>query len=321
MKPSSRDVRRRLALIPYLRGKQGVAVDEVAREFGVAPKVIRRDVEQITMTGVGAYGGDLIDVDYLAFENDDRIHLSNADVLTRPLRINGGEAAALIVALRALRDVAEPGQAAVVDSALDKLHRAAGERPAEAVDVVVTPVAPAIRAAVTEAFERDRRLEIVYATASRDALTTRQVDPIATFSRDGHDYLEAWCHRAGGERFFRLDRMDTATVLDTPRERAAEGRGAQDGFFADDALRAVLDVEPPARWIVEYYDAEILDDAGPTWRVRLPATDETWISRLALRSGGAVRIVEPAAARSLAAERAAAALGAYHDTEQATEES
>ena len=95
MRPSARDVQRRLALVPYLRSKQGVSVDEVAREFNVKPRVIRKDVEQLMMTGVGAHGGELIDIDLFAFEDDDRIYISNADFMTRPMRINGGEAAAL----------------------------------------------------------------------------------------------------------------------------------------------------------------------------------------------------------------------------------
>ena len=109
MRPSARDVQRRLALVPYLQSKQGISVDEVAREFNVKPRVIRKDVEQLMMTGVGAHGGELIDIDLFAFEDDDRIYISNADFMTRPMRINGGEAAALIVALRALRDVTAAG--------------------------------------------------------------------------------------------------------------------------------------------------------------------------------------------------------------------
>ncbi|MFT4298293.1 MAG: WYL domain-containing protein [Aeromicrobium sp.] len=326
-KPSARDVQRRLALVPYLQSKQGVSVEEVAREFGVKPGVVRRDVEQIMLTGVGAYGGDLIDVDLFALEGDDRIYISNADFMSRPLRIDADEAAALIVALRTLRDTAGTEHAGVVDTTLAKLQSAvAGAAEAEnTVAVVVEPVDPSVLGAVREALSRGRSMEIVYAPASRDALTTRRIDPLATFTRDGREYLDAWCHRAVGHRFFRLDRIERAEVLDdavadrgrTPRPVA--------GFFSGDAgdglLHAELAVEPSARWIVEHYDAEVLDDSGDTWRVQVVAADESWVCRLALRAGGAIRVLSPDSVRTQVREHALTALAAYDEATFATEES
>ncbi|WP_229053973.1 YafY family protein [Aeromicrobium sp. Leaf350] len=323
MRPSARDVQRRLALVPYLQSKQGVSVDEVAREFGVKPRVIRKDVEQLMMTGVGSLGGEMIDIDLFAFEDDDRIYISNADFMTRPMRINAGEASALIVALRALRDATSGEHVEVVDSALSKLQTAVGGQSPESVAVVLEAVDQSILTTVRQGLGAGRRLEIVYTTPSRDAITTRQVDPIATFVREGHEYLDAWCHRAGGQRFFRLDRIERAEVLDVPVEnRAVAPRTAGDGFFAagDGGLRVELAVAPGARWVVEHYDAEILDDTGETWIVSLVASDEAWARRLALRSGGAVRVLAPDSARAQVTEHARSALAAYDGLTPATEE-
>lgn len=323
MRPSARDVQRRLALVPYLRSKQGVSVDEVAREFNVKPRVIRKDVEQLMMTGVGAHGGELIDIDLFAFEDDDRIYISNADFMTRPMRINGGEAAALIVALRALRDAAGHAHADVVDSALSKLQGAVGHQTPESVAVVVEPVDHDVLGAVRRALGAGRRLEIVYATASRDAVSTRQVDPIAMFVREGHEYLDAWCHSAEGQRFFRLDRIERAEVLDTPVEsRTVVPRRGDAGFFSsgEGALQVELEITPAARWVVEYYDAEVLDDSGDLWRVSLVAGDEAWVRRLALRAAGSIRVLAPDTVRSSVTEHVRSALAAYDGLTPATEE-
>ncbi|GAA1730252.1 helix-turn-helix transcriptional regulator [Aeromicrobium alkaliterrae] len=323
MRPSARDVQRRLALVPYLQSKQGVSVDEVAREFGVKPRVIRKDVEQLMMTGAGSLGGELIDIDLFAFEDDDRIYISNADFMTRPMRINAGEASALIVALRALRDATSGEHLAVVDSALTKLHDAVGGQATDAVEVVLESVDQGILATVRQALGDRRRLEIVYATLSRDAITTRQVDPIATFVREGHEYLDAWCHLAGGQRYFRLDRIESAEVLDVPVEkRAVPARNADDGFFSpgDGGLRVELAVAPSSRWIVEHYDADVLDDSDDVWTVSLVASDEAWVRRLALRSAGAVRVLAPDSARAQVTEHARSALTAYDGTTSATKE-
>ena len=59
----------------------------------------------------GLTPGDLIDIDMDAVDGEGVIHLSNADYLTRPLRLSADEALALVLALRTLREIAGPGQA------------------------------------------------------------------------------------------------------------------------------------------------------------------------------------------------------------------
>jgi len=98
-------VQRLLALVPYLRENDGARVDDVAKEFGVRPKQIIADLKVLWFCGLPGLGmGDLIDVDMDALEGEGVIRVSNADYLSRPLRLDSSEAAALIVALRALRE-------------------------------------------------------------------------------------------------------------------------------------------------------------------------------------------------------------------------
>ena len=79
-------------------------VEEAAREFGVSPGTIRRDINVLLFCGLPGLGmGDLIDVDFDALEGEGVIRLSNADYLARPLHLSPTEATAVIVALRALR--------------------------------------------------------------------------------------------------------------------------------------------------------------------------------------------------------------------------
>ena len=53
----------------------------------------------------GLMPGDLIEIDMDAVDGEGVIHLSNADYLTRPLRLTADEALALVLALRTLREV------------------------------------------------------------------------------------------------------------------------------------------------------------------------------------------------------------------------
>ena len=75
-----------------------------------------------------------------------------------------------------------------------------------------------------EAADAGRALEIDYLSGSRDELTTRTVEPVQVVTIDGHWYLDAYCHRAGDMRRFRVDRIGAVRPLEhrpgRPRHRS-----------------------------------------------------------------------------------------------------
>ncbi len=101
--------------------------------------------------------------------------------------------------------------------ALAKLDAALGSRKAVGLDVD----APEHLAAVRDAVDAGRALEIDYHSGSRDELTTRTVEPVQVVTIDGHWYLDAYCRRAGDMRRFRVDRIGAVRVLDEPAEPVA----------------------------------------------------------------------------------------------------
>ncbi len=314
---SAQQVVRMLALVPYLQGNEGVPVSEVAREFGVSPRQIRDDLRLLMFTGVGEYAGELIDVDLAALEGDDVVFIRDAEFLSRPLRLTADEGVALVAALRTLRASAAGPQLPIVDSALAKLETAiAAEGAVEAVDVHVADVDPLIRDTVTAALADGHRLELDYATDSRDDVTTRQVDPQQLFTRQGHTYLEAYCLRAEDVRFFRLDRITRAEDTGRLAERHDTGsRDLGEEIFAvdDQTPSAVLDLDAEAHWLTEYYQAEEIGEVDGRRRVRLYGGDEAWLRRLVLRNGGTVHVVEPSTLRGQVVDTARSALAAYSE--------
>ena len=170
--------------------------------------------------------GDLIDVDMDALEGEGVIRVSNADYLRRPLRLDSSEASALIVALRALREGSADDVRPIVDRTLGKLEAAAGRRgraggpgrlrlPARA-----GPDRPSCASGSPRAVDDRRQVRLDYYVPSRDESTERVVDPLRLVTAEGNAYLDAWCHLAEDQRLFRLDRISTAEVLDTPADRA-----------------------------------------------------------------------------------------------------
>lgn len=312
-------VERMLALVPYLRSREGIPLDQVARDFKVKPTQIVKDLNVLWFCGLpDAMPGDMIDIDMDALDGEGVVRLSNADYLNRPLRLAPHEALALAVALRALREVSGEHERQAVDRVLTKLQQAAGDpvAAAAAIAVHIDPVDPQIRAAVDRALRENLRMHLRYYVPGRDETTERDVDPIRLVFSEGHAYLEAWCNRVQEGRFFRLDRMTAAEVLDESASAPADARRADlsKGLFqpaADDPL-AVLELDPAASWVAEYYPIEErVDLADGGVRVALRFRDEQWLQRLVLRLGGAATVVEPSELAHSVRSRAQQALANY----------
>ncbi len=307
----SRDqVNRLLALVPYLQRRGEVSVAEAAREFGVPVATMRRDVRVLPFCGLPGLGmGDLIELDFDALDGEKVIRLSNADFLTRPLRLDSTEAAALVVGLRALAEGATPQERDVVVRALAKIEAAVGEagglaaqvdlRPAESPEVTF------LRERLATAVAQRRQVRLRHRSLLRDEVTERVVDPIAVSVSSGHAYLDAWCHRVSDRRLFRLDRVETADVLETPvtEHAALAPLDLTQGIFrpSPDDLLAVVRLAPAARWVTEYYPAESVEPADPDQPgdggdlvVRLRVSDPQWLVRLLLQLGGDAWLLEPA---------------------------
>ena len=77
-----------------------------------------------------------------------------------------------------------------------------------------------------------RQVRLTYYVPSRDEESERVVDPRGVVTAHGFAYLDAYCHSAEAPRLFRLDRIRSATVLDTPIQTPAEApRDLADGIF------------------------------------------------------------------------------------------
>lgn len=326
---STARVARLLTMVPWLLAHQGVPVADAAREFGLSPKALERDLELLFLCGLpGGMPDDLIEAEW----ETGRIYLGNADTIARPLRLSLEEAITLIVALRAIEATGQLGDGQVVGSTLAKLEAATGsaarplvEHAERRIHVEVADEAETDRLlALRDALHTHRRARLDYLVASRDELTVRDVDPMRLFAQDGHWYLEAYCHRARDVRLFRLDRIESLEVLDvdgTPPAEALDRRRDPDaGVFQGTPgdVEVELELEPGARWVADYYPYESLtdvvdDDGEPIGRTRLVLRvgDTGWVRRLLWRLGGQARVIAPERLAREVGQGAAQALLAY----------
>ncbi len=268
---------RMLALVPYISRRPGVAIAELAGEFGVSTDQISADLNLLMVCGLpGYYPDDLIDV--VLDDDGGTVAIAFDAGIERPVRLTGDEAFALTIALRALAELPGLVDAEAVHSALAKLEQASAAHsgPAEAVRVAAADPAPAL-GAVREALDTSRRLWIRYYTASRDAVTERTVDPLRLLVTDGHAYLEAYCNLAGSIRHFRVDRIEEVRILDEPAQPTlwVDSEVPDRIFHPDLQIPPVtLRLSRGARWVAEYYpmeeSVEVADPPGGL-RVRMRA--------------------------------------------------
>ena len=294
-------VARLLALVPYLLARGEVKLDEAAAHFDTDADQIERDLRLLFMTGLSpGLPGDLIEVDLEALEGERIIRVDNADYLARPVRFAPAEATALVVALRTMLDSAPPGAQDVVRRTLAKLEEAAGTDSEDLLRLHVAPT-PVETNAVVPVLERaiaaGHQVELTYHVPSRDQQTSRVVDPRGLARVEDLTYLDAWCHTAGGDRAFRLDRILAATELDTTvADPAARPRDLTGGWFTGaDTTTVTLRLAPAARWVTEYYPVTAQRVAtGGSLEVDLEVASEEWLRALVLRLAPHAVVLAPA---------------------------
>ena len=87
---------RLLQIVGLLRQHGRLSAAELARRLEVTPRTVLRDINVLLFCWLPGLGmGDLIDVDFDALEGDGVIRLSNADYLSRPLRLGSSVIAPL----------------------------------------------------------------------------------------------------------------------------------------------------------------------------------------------------------------------------------
>jgi proteasome accessory factor C len=316
-------LQRLLALVPWVLDHPGATVDEVCERFEMTRETLVADLELLYVTGVPPYGpGDLME----AWVDGDKVHIGFADFFARAPRLTWREAAGLYLAgraLSALPEVAEQGalaralaklEAVLPADQLGRVHELAGK---VSVDLEGDPAETTHRTELARAAAAGHRVVLEYYSGSRGELTRRKVDPWLVFSASGHWYLSGWCHKALGERLFRIDRVVSVRPTEEPFDRPAgfdpEAHGGPPGveLFAG-GLECELDLGHNAEWVADYFPI-LASERRPDGRlrVRLASHQLSWVVRLVLRLAPDAEPVSPPELRHAVAEATRHALAAY----------
>ena len=304
---------RLLGMVPWLLQHRGVSVAEAAREFGVTEQQIDDDLNLLFVCGTPGHShAELIDAQW----DTGYIYLDNADDISKPMRLTRDEAVTLTAGLQSLTSSLVGAE--VIARTLAKIRAASAtleEAGQVALEIDDGRQHPAMRT-LADALTRRRRIHLSYFVPTRDETTERDVDPMRVINLDGSWYFEGWCHRAGGVRLFRLDRIEAAEVLDVdgtpPPEATPRDLGVDLFVPGEDDLTVVIEADRAAAWIADYCPnegVESLPRGGV--RLRMKVAEPAMVRRLMLQLGGDARVVEPPELAVSVAVAARDALRAY----------
>jgi proteasome accessory factor C len=275
-----------LSMLPWVIANPGTTVDEVCDRFGYTKRRLAADLDLVFVCGLPGYGpGDLM----VAYIDGDEVVVEMADYFSNPVRLTAPEALSLLASGLAIQSTGHAS--AALDRALDKLRDVLLPDGGEA--LVVDLSEPEMVGTVRSGAAEGRALEIVYTKLSTGETTTRLIEPWTVFSTMGNWYVSAYCRSAGGERVFRVDRIQSVVETGERFEPPVVPPAPVVRYSPnEDDVRATISLAERGRWVADYYPVEIVEDDGEWLTVRFSASDPLVAARLLLRLGADGKLVE-----------------------------
>lgn len=299
-------ISRILALIPYVLDRSTVDVEDVMERFGYTRAQLTRDLDTIFVCGLPGYGpGDLME----AYMDEDEVVIDAAEFFAKAPRLTPAEALGLLAAGMTVIGSGEATPALV--SAVRKLTKVVMPDADTSLAVDVIDESRHV-GSLREAAAAQSVVRIVYRSVAKEEMTTRDIEPWSVFASLGRWYVIGHCRLVDDSRTFRVDRIKELQILEEKFERPLKVPEPGVGYTPSEGdIECVIDLEPSAQWVLEYYPVETLDDDGPTSRIRFSSPDAEVPARLLLRLGSDARLVEGDEVRERVEEIGSALLATY----------
>jgi proteasome accessory factor C len=203
---------RLLDLVPFLLTHQGIALEDLAKQFGVTQEVILDDLNTLWMCGLPGYTPlELIDLEF----DSGYVTIRNADPLAKVRALGGSEMVALALGLDLLLNGLEGLPPEVTDRIVQLSERV---RSVIGSQITITEAAQTqVRAVIDRAIAERANVSIAYFSPQRDEVKERIISPFGFFTEGSFEYVEAFCDLAGATRTFRLDRINSVSSDLLPR--------------------------------------------------------------------------------------------------------
>ncbi len=317
-----------LTMIPLIRSRPGIKIEEIAQQLGVPAGTVLSDLDAILMCGVPPY----LPNDYVGvYVENGAVRLSFADHFKRPVTLTHTEALALRLALECLPARTSHHAAKLIQKLNRLLPRAVQRGVRRRFRLAVGQEALQQRIRIVEqAVAQRREMRIEYYTASRDTMTERTVRPYAIIEHQGQWYVIAFCSLRNKELPFRIDRIRSVKLTDetftVPESFDIETYRRPEMYFPTEAdisvdVRLMPEFANRLRGLKPKETASLFGGQPAIRKTRslpdgslvftIAVTRPEWIVSWALQHGEAVEILSPPDVREKVRTACDAILAAY----------
>ena len=304
-------LRRLLIAIPALADDSPHRIADIADLVGVSEDTLTRDLFTLVTRFDDGPGGFVEGV-RLAFSSD-TVQLES-HLFRRPMGLTPAELVAIELGLAALAQELPPHEAAVAERARERVAAAStvadfesDRRAVHAASGITSDKDSLHLSVLRTAIATRMKAAIQYRSASSPDGAARTVHPYGLVYARGRWFLIGYCDKASSIRIFRLDRMMSAVVLNSPADIPdhLDVEGAlRDGRAMVGHSEEVLCVSYSpriARWIAEHTEVEAQLDGSVIGEH--PLLDDEWAVRHVLQYGPDAQVLEPERIRQMVLDR------------------
>ena len=276
-------VARILAMASWIMDNPGHNVRQIAQHFGRSSRQVRRDLEYM-----GQIGDSMIDrsygLDWDLYETEGVVVLRGSQTPSLP-KLTPAEAAALLVALRALAPYLSESEHEVLLSAAAKLASRAGhegedtrggrevihleQESSNSPDLQQESNAQYV---VHLRYAIDELREVTFEYLGVDDSYTRYVYPRGLKHLSTGWILDAWDPIRETHRSYRVDRMNNLVIGEKHARVSIPSEPAPSML--------TLTISSNARWICEDFESTVISENAETVTCSLPIWNEKWILAL-----------------------------------------
>ena len=283
-----------LDLVPFISSHQGIPTPELAAEFGISVEELLSDLNSLWMCGDNRF--DLIDIQF----DSGYVTIRNAETLNLIRSLSQQEIVAVLLGLDLIeKDLPEDREDLHGD--IKGLRIKLGLEIARTVDA--TPAQDSqINSTISQALGRQGRLSITYYSPTDDEVSVREISPLHMSRSDNRDFLIAFCESAGAQRTFRIDRIQSATLLESKVVQMSETQS--------DNVRSSVSVKI-SRNLRKSRESLGTFISGEGSMVEVSTYSAGWLSRTVMSAAGAIEVTSSPEIRGEIASMARKALDLY----------
>jgi predicted DNA-binding transcriptional regulator YafY len=285
---------RMLDLVPFISSHQGIPTPELAAEFGISVEELLSDLNSLWMCGDNRF--DLIDIQF----DSGYVTIRNAETLNLIRSLSQQEIVAVLLGLDLIeKDLPEDREDLHGD--IKGLRIKLGLEIARTVDA--TPAQDSqINSTISQALGRQGRLSITYYSPTDDEVSVREISPLHMSRSDNRDFLIAFCESAGAQRTFRIDRIQSATLLESKVVQMSETQS--DNVRSSVSVKISRNLRKSRESLGTFISGE-----GST--VEVSTYSAGWLSRTVMSAAGAIEVTSSPEIRGEIASMARKALDLY----------